>query len=124
MGAWTEYTTTSLSVTFPHSGSAGDTLNAEVRTETTGGDSAYSATTGTVPLTIIVWSPGNAVTPWVRSRPGSGSPLGVTWDGTQLIVVDNTGDGLWTLADDELWTVADITQPGNAVTPWFASRPG
>ena len=106
MGAWTEYTTTSLSVTFPHLGSVGDTLNAEVRTETTGGDSAYSATSGTTVPTIVVWSPGNAVNR--GSFPsGLASPQGVTWDGTQLIVVDLSGD--------ELWTVADVTQPGNAV---------
>ena len=38
---------------------------------------------------------------------GLSNPQGAAWDGTQLIIVDNTGD--------ELWTVADVTQPGDAV---------
>ena len=41
---------------------------------------------------------------------GPSAPLGITWDGQQLVIVDNTGDEIWTLARN-----ADGTYtPGNA----------
>ena len=41
-------------------------------------------------------------------------PLGMTWDGQQLVIVDSTGDEIWTLArnGDETYT------PGNAAVVW------
>ena len=57
-------------------------------------------------VTPLVWDPTNAVN---RGSFPSGLtlPLGITHDGTQLIVVDSIGD--------ELWTVADVASPGDAV---------
>ena len=35
------------------------------------------------------------------------SPQGITWDGTQLVVADDTGN--------EIWTLSDVTQPSTAI---------
>ena len=63
-------------------------------------------------------SAGQRCEPWFSFPSGlSMGRQGVTWDGTQLIVVIDGG------GPDELWTLADVTQPGNAVNVKVGSFP-
>ena len=53
----------------------------------------------------LSWTPANAVNR--GSLPsGLSSPTGIAYDGTQLVIVDEAGD--------DLWTLPDVTSPGDA----------